>query len=280
MTNTEPPRNRWWLLAPAAALVLLGGLVYSVLSPAPAPEAQRDDVQLRSARIVGGTTTNTSAHPWAVYLTGRAGNQYCGGTLIAPTKVLTAAHCVANRPPADIKVVAGRTDTQSRTTGRVLPVNRIWTHPEFESVFNGDDLGVLTLGEAFEVPALPLAEHNDPRYRPGTKATVVGWGATREAGPTSRYLMQATVPVLPDTSCSRPYRTYDPAEMFCAGYDKGGIDACQGDSGGPLVAEGRLIGITSWGEGCAQQNKPGVYTKIGNYLELINAQLGQRRALR
>ncbi|MCK2242542.1 MULTISPECIES: trypsin-like serine protease [unclassified Crossiella] len=280
MTNTEPPRNRWWLLAPAAALVLLGGLVYSALSPAAEPSAQAGDVRPLSARIVGGTTTASENHPWAVYLVGRAGNQYCGGTLVTPTKVLTAAHCVVNRAPADVRVVAGRTDTQSRTTGEVLAVNRIWTHEKFESVFNGDDVGVLTLAAPVSYPTLPLAEFGDPRYRPGTKATVVGWGATREAGPTSRYLVQAQVPVLPDAKCQTPYRTYTPAKMFCAGYEEGGIDACQGDSGGPLVAEGRLIGITSWGEGCAQKGKPGVYTKIGNYLDKINAQLGQRRATR
>ncbi|MBP2477125.1 secreted trypsin-like serine protease [Crossiella equi] len=271
-------RGRWWLLVPAAVLVLVGGLTYTALRPAAEPVAEQGDVSLRSARIVGGTTAASESHPWAVYLVGRAGNQYCGGTLVTPVKVLTAAHCVNNRTPAEIRVVAGRTDTQNRAQGSVLAVNAVWWHPRFKDVFNGDDVGVLTLAEPVRYATIPLVQPGEPGYAVGTKATVVGWGATREAGPTSRYLMEATVPVLPDGSCARPYRTYDPAKMFCAGYEEGGIDACQGDSGGPLVAGGRLIGITSWGEGCAQKGKPGVYTKVVNYLAEIRAQLGGTRS--
>jgi secreted trypsin-like serine protease len=85
--------------------------------------------------------------------------------------------------------------------------------------------------------------------------------------------MGATVPVMDDGHCENAYPQFDPDEMTCAGYPEGGVDTCQGDSGGPYVAGGKLIGITSWGEGCAREGRPGVYSEVKRYAEDIEAQL-------
>jgi secreted trypsin-like serine protease len=102
---------------------------------------------------------------------------------------------------------------------------------------------------------------------------ILGWGRTAADGQPSRYLMQATVSVTSDEDCTKAYSSYKPDAMVCAGVPQGGVDSCQGDSGGPLIVNGRLAGITSWGEGCAAAGKPGVYTRLASYLDVVQDQV-------
>jgi secreted trypsin-like serine protease len=102
---------------------------------------------------------------------------------------------------------------------------------------------------------------------------VLGWGRVAEGGPPSRYLMAATVPVVADADCATAYTRFSADSMVCAGYPQGGVDTCQGDSGGPMIAAGLLVGIASWGDGCARPGKPGVYTRVARYADLIAQQL-------
>lgn len=219
-------------------------------------------------RIVGGERASIEANPWAVHLTDVRGNQFCGGTLVAPAKVLTAAHCALGRSPRDLRVVAGREDKQDRRSGvSVAPVS-IWIHKQYISADKGEDVAVLTLPQALPYEPLPFAEEGDAAlYEPGTRVRVLGWGRTAESGSTSRYLLQATVPVQPDGYCVDAYPQFESADMFCAGYEGGRVDTCQGDSGGPVVVGGKLIGVTSWGEGCARRGKPGVYVRLSRYAQ-------------
>jgi trypsin len=213
--------------------------------------------------VVGGERASITAHPWAVYLTTAGGAPYCGGTLVAPDTVLTAAHCTSGLDATSVRVVAGREDQQS-DDGTVAGVRSAWVHPEFAGVTSGNDVSLLTLDRELPYPALPPATPDDGAlYVPGVLATALGWGATSEGGAGSRYLMRATVPLIPDEQCRQSYPEYDPTTMLCAGYQQGGVDTCQGDSGGPLVAGGKLIGVTSWGEGCARPGRPGVYARVG-----------------
>ncbi|TQM83440.1 trypsin [Saccharothrix saharensis] len=224
-------------------------------------------------RVVGGERVSIDDHPWVVYVTDASGNQFCGGTLVSPTKVVTAAHCAAMRTPRNTRVVLGREDRQS-SAGVVARLTDIWVHPDYVSADQGSDVAVLTLRDAVGFTSLPLARATDEElYEPGTSGLVLGWGRTSEQGSSSRYLMGATVPVMDDGHCENAYPQFDPDEMTCAGYPEGGVDTCQGDSGGPYVAGGRLIGITSWGEGCAREGKPGVYSEVKRYAEDIEAQL-------
>ncbi|PSL58142.1 chymotrypsin [Saccharothrix carnea] len=224
-------------------------------------------------RVVGGDRVSIADHPWVVYLTDSSGHQFCGGTLVAPTKVVTAAHCAVSRTPRNTRVVAGREDRNS-AEGKVVRLDDIWVHPDYASADQGADVAVLTLRAPVEYAPLPLAGPSDAwLYEPGTNGLVLGWGRTSEQGAASRYLLGATVPVMEDGYCHDAYPQYDPDEMTCAGYPEGGVDTCQGDSGGPYVAGGKLIGITSWGEGCARAGKPGVYSEVKKYADVLQQQL-------
>ncbi|MBB5955605.1 secreted trypsin-like serine protease [Saccharothrix tamanrassetensis] len=223
-------------------------------------------------RVVGGSRVSITDYPWVVYLADSNGNQFCGGTLVAPTKVLTAAHCTTGLAPRISRVVVGREDKRNGKQGTAVPVAEVWTHPDFVSADRGSDVAVVTLKR--EAGATPLALADDEKlYEEGTKAFALGWGRTSEQAAASQYLMGVEVPVVSDESCAESYPSYKAEAMVCAGLPEGGRDTCQGDSGGPLVADGKLIGVTSWGEGCARKNKPGVYARVLAYREVIDAQL-------
>jgi len=224
-------------------------------------------------QIVGGDRVAIADHPWVVYLTDANGFQFCGGTLVAPTKVLTAAHCADGKRPSAVRVVVGREDKQTKE-GVVSPVSGIWVHPDYAAADQGEDVAVLTLPQALSYRTLPLADGSDEvLYKAGRSALALGWGRTSEQGATSRYLLGATVPFVSDATCETAYPQLVPTEMVCAGFPEGGKDTCQGDSGGPLVAGGKLVGVTSWGEGCARKGKPGVYVRVATYWDLLTEQI-------
>lgn len=254
----------------AGALVAAALLATQAATPA-AGQAAAGGVE---PRVVGGERASITEYPWTVYLTSASGFQFCGGSLVAANKVLTAAHCTTGSDPASVKVVAGREDKQAQD-GVVAGVTKIWVHPDYTGVDSGEDVSVLTLDQELTYATLPLASpENTALYGAGTEATVLGWGATSEGGPASQFLLKATVPVTSDEYCTGAYTQYDPTSMVCAGYEEGNIDTCQGDSGGPMVAGGKLIGITSWGEGCARPGKPGVYVRVAAYHDVIVEQIG------
>lgn len=239
----------------------------------PGDEAGSGLVVDAGVRVVGGARTTTEENPWAVFLTDPGGFQFCGGTLVAPTKVLTAAHCMASTTAEQTRVVAGRDDKQS-TAGETSTVRSVWVSPEFEGVGQGTDLAVLTLATPSTRTPLPLAGPADDKlYQDGRAAQILGWGTTAESGAPSRYLLTATVPMRGDDYCRSGDRTFDARRLTCAGFDQGGVDSCQGDSGGPLVAAGKLIGVTSFGDGCARAGKPGYYVRIANASPGLAAQL-------
>ncbi|MGJ7906189.1 S1 family peptidase [Actinopolyspora sp. H202] len=236
------------------------------------PMAERGDVR---GRIVGGTATAPEAAPWAVALTDSAGTHFCGGALVSAREVVTAAHCTldpatgAARRITDIRVVLDRRDLRTRE-GEVIAVEEVWRHSRYEHFTRGYDVAVLTLRSRAPAPPLKLvAAEERERYRPGTTGTVYGWGRTAESEPTSPVLRSVRVPVMSNSRCSRAYPGFDPGAMFCAGYPDGGKDACGGDSGGPFVVDGRLVGLVSYGSGCARPGFPGVYTRLSSYATKI-----------
>jgi trypsin len=227
-----------------------------------------------SGRIVGGRPASIGEHPWMVALTMLNGFQFCGGALVAPNKVLTAAHCAKGLTPSAVRVVAGRTDLR-KATGVTAQVTAIWVHPGFVSPNQGEDVSLLTLDHQLDYATLALPGPQDSKlYAPGTPATVLGWGHTTPSGKPSPLLLSAVVPVISDVECAHYYESYRPSAMVCAGLTQGGVDACQGDSGGPLVAGDKLIGVVSWGDGCARPDNPGVYTRVISYHDLVDQQIG------
>ncbi|MER6694349.1 S1 family peptidase [Streptomyces minutiscleroticus] len=245
-------------VAAAATTALLGA---GTASAAPQP-------------IVGGTTTTTSAYPYVMQITDASQNQFCGGTLVSPTKVVTAAHCMVGETTSSVRVVGGRTYLNG-TNGTVARVSRIWIHPSYTDATNGDDIAVLTLSTSMPYSTIGYVSSSDTGlYAAGTTARVLGWGTTRENGSSSNQLRTATVPTVSDASCTSSYgSSYVKSDMICAGYTSGGTDTCQGDSGGPLIIAGKLAGITSWGDGCARAGYPGVYTRLTSFSSLVTTQL-------
>ncbi|WP_112273405.1 S1 family peptidase [Lentzea terrae] len=258
------------LLGAALAAATLSMACVSVAEAAPTPTPDGEF----GTQIVGGTRASTSTYPWVVYLATSSGSQYCGGTLVAPNKVVTAAHCTVGDSPSAVRVVAGR-DDKSSTAGTVARVTKIWIHPSYTDVTRGYDVSVLTLDRNLSQTPLKFATSADSAlYAAGTSSTILGWGTTSSGGSASRYLLKATVPLTSSSTCSSAYAgDFNATHMVCAGYTQGGTDTCQGDSGGPLVAGGKLIGITSWGEGCAAAGYPGVYARVSTYATQIQAQI-------
>ncbi|GAA3578044.1 serine protease [Amycolatopsis ultiminotia] len=227
-------------------------------------------------RIVGGGEASLSDHPYAVYLTDQSGSQFCGAVIVSSSAVATAAHCAKAVSQSDVRVVAGRQDKRG-SDGVVLPVSRVWTAPGFSDPTKGDDVAVLTVRGRLPYRAAKLAGSGDRSlYAEGEQATVLGWGRLAEGGDRSDVLRSAQVPLVSDATCQSAYDSYDPSSMVCAGYPQGGTDACQGDSGGPLMAGDTLIGIVSFGDGCAKAGKPGVYTRVAAFSDDIEAQSQSR----
>ncbi|MFD5794776.1 S1 family peptidase, partial [Streptomyces diastatochromogenes] len=200
--------------------------------------------------IVGGTTTTTTAYPFMMQITDASGSQFCGGTLVAAKKVVTAAHCMVGESTSSVRVVGGRTYLNG-TNGTVSRVSKIWINPDYTDATNGDDVAVLTLSTSMPyTPASYVSSSQTGVYAAGTTARILGWGTTSENGSSSNQLRTATVPIVADSSCKSSYGSdFVQTDMVCAGYTSGGVDTCQGDSGGPLLIGGVLAGITSWGEG-------------------------------
>ena len=229
--------------------------------------------------IVGGTLASVTEAPWAIALnntqSASSSGRYCGAALVSPTKIVTAAHCM-DEPVSTYYAVQGRADLADDSVGRESEISKVWIHPGYNRNDNRYDVAVLTLARPFVgVPVLPL-ETRPRADRAGAVPTVYGWGDTQETGP-EETLQKAAVPDLGDQTClaNKSYASngYAAATNICAGYLAGGIDACQGDSGGPLVLNGRLLGVVSWGQGCAQPGKPGVYTEIAGAAKALLQQV-------
>jgi secreted trypsin-like serine protease len=284
---------------------LLPCLVLALLIPTAAAQAR--SVQ---PRIVGGSGTPIEAYPWqaaVVVSPAKASGdayvrQFCGGSLITPSIVLAAAHCLYDDDPDceatggpevctpadpggdgtkrvdpdDIDVVLGAARLSTAAPEDEHSVQDVSYQPSFNPETFQNDIGYLVLSAPVEltpaVQTIDLAGDDEAAvWAPDTPVEISGWGSTFDGGPTVDDLRAATVPIVADSSCASALvygDGFDPATMVCAGYlGDGGVDTCSGDSGGPLEAplEGggyRLVGITSWGFGCAEPAAPGVYTRI------------------
>ncbi|WP_115944479.1 serine protease [Amycolatopsis thermalba] len=251
----------------------------AVIAAAAFPAAVAAAVPSTGARpnIVGGTEASTSSYPYAVYLTDKSGNQFCGGVIVSSTAVATAAHCAGAVKRADLRVVAGRTDKRTNE-GKTVSVREVWMPDSFSDPGKGNDVAVLKLSQSLPYQPVNLPG-DDSLYAEGTRATVLGWGRTSDGGARSDVLRKAEVPVISDSGCRASYSNYDSRSMVCAGYPEGKVDACQGDSGGPLVVGNTLIGLVSWGDGCAQPGKPGVYTRVITYVNEIRSEAESSRVV-
>ncbi|MGH1407493.1 MAG: serine protease [Rhodomicrobiaceae bacterium] len=223
-------------------------------------------------RIVGGETTEIEKHPWQVAL--NIDGSLCGGSIIGPKWVLTAAHCIpGNAHPKDVKYKAGATHLRSGDSWK--NIEKIIVHKGYNPQTYENDIALIKLRRPPVGKIIPLAKKN-LKIEIGQDLEVTGWGATGEGGDISDKLKRADVPFVSNQTCNAK-EIYDGIigpGMMCAGRKSGGVDACQGDSGGPLVlkddnGDAVLVGVVSWGEGCARKLKYGVYTSVSIYRDWI-----------
>jgi trypsin len=227
-----------------------------------------------SSAVVGGGNASPGEYPSVAEVT--FGPFLCTGTLITPDWVLSAGHCgsvtgaavasPASWPPQLINVRIGGTtqsDGEERTASSVV------VHPNYLATM-GYDISLIRLSQSSTMAPTQVAGAGERSiWTAGTLETIVGWGTTEEGGDLPDNLQEARVPITTDQYCSGAYSDFDPATMVCAGFPQGGVDTCQGDSGGPMFGRTsagalRVVGATSWGEGCARPGKPGVYARVAD----------------
>ena len=285
----------------------LAAMAIALATGAPAASAGGPGAQ---TNIVGGAPAAISEVPWQVAVADSQAaqpgtqngfqRQFCGGTLVAPTVVITAAHCVYNFndcgskgfdvPAGDFAAFTGRTNLASNE-GQDITAAELYYFvdgggvPELEAqsepgqgteLFGCESLtwdvailelaGPSTTGEPIKIAGADEAV----TWEAGRAAVISGWGDRQEgAGDYPNELHAADIEMVSDADCATAYDfEFEQPTMVCAGiFPAGGVDTCQGDSGGPLVVplEGgdfRLVGDTSWGLGCARPNRPGVYGRL------------------
>ncbi|KAM3867626.1 granzyme A-like [Diretmus argenteus] len=220
------------------------------------------------AEVIGGKAVEPHSLPHMALLVNSKGHNVCGGTLIDPGWVLTAAHC------ADIKEVLLGLHSIKNMEKKSTQKRKVkgFPHPCFDRDEVINDLMLLKLDKKVKqtetVKYLPVP--STLKYpSAGTSCQVAGWGRTGNTSKMSDVLMGANVTVIDRGICNSPeYYNLSPfitQSMVCAGsVDKNRADTCQGDSGGPLLCKGVLVGVTSYGEKCGLKNKPGVYAFLSN----------------
>lgn len=295
MTSSGFTKKRHWLqtlLVPLAASALVSCNGPSSTPPttpppvgqcdaartgiAPRSLAETEDLRRVMPRIVGGVEAPIDAWPWAAAIVSVRPDgslfQYCGGSLIGPDWVLTAAHC---RVRTNDRVVLGRHDLTTGA-GEVRSISFVLSHSAYNPATNDNDIALVKLANASRQDSVGLIDAGDAAAQPGDDATIIGWGALAQAGPTSDTLQQVVVPVRSNAECKQAYGAGAITDrMICAGFDAGQRDSCQGDSGGAMMVQATSqapwlqAGVVSWGEGCAQPGKFGVYTRVSKFLNWI-----------
>lgn len=234
-----------------------------------------------TTRIVGGEEVTPHSKPYQASIQGTDGSHFCGGSIIADDLILTAAHCMegvdGNAPNIQVRVGA---HSLTDGSGEVIQVATTYTNQEYPNL--SKDVAVLKLATAItdkNASAIKLADQSffDANIKSGSPLVVSGWGTLSSGGNMPDKLMAVTVPLVDNDICnsSEAYGGQIQNTEICAGFKEGGKDSCQGDSGGPLVftyqKEFYQVGVVSWGDGCADANKYGVYGNVAALKDWIDS---------
>ncbi|XP_038657382.1 transmembrane protease serine 2-like isoform X1 [Scyliorhinus canicula] len=237
-----------------------------------------------SRRIIGGAAAIKGEFPWQVSLHFEH-RHLCGGSIIAPYWVITAAHCGERHPyPSLWRVYGGILRQTERRTVKAHAVEKFIRHEKFNKRNKDYDVALMKLKSPFKFSEIirPVCLPNYGQgFQTADECWISGWGDLVEGGTPSQNLQRTSLPLITYRDCRTAYYEFLTSRMLCAGFEEGGVDACQGDSGGPLVTTQEslwwLVGITSWGFGCARPGKPGVYSRVVKLLDWIYLQLKVHR---
>ncbi|BFZ02559.1 hypothetical protein BsWGS_05598 [Bradybaena similaris] len=274
--------DRLFTLITFGVLIQLGDGVSPLVLPCADPTFRcgRPNQNQFGSRVVGGQEAQLGAWPWMVALV-ELGYVACGGAIINPRLILTAAHCFYgnSNDPSRWQAIAGkhyllRLEPQQKS----VKIEKIILHGDYNNITLDNDIALLVLAELliFSTYIQPICIPDTMQGLPaGYSCLLAGWGKTEGTGDSS-VLNQVMLPIISDDSCSSPdwyWTHFIPQQSFCAGYEAGGRDACQGDSGGPLICKRNdtwfIQGISSWGSGCAEYKWPGIYTNISMHINWI-----------
>src|SRR5215210_7440787 len=228
-----------------------------------------------SSAVVGGGNASPGEYPAVAEIT--FGPFLCTGTLVTPNWVLSAGHCssvtgaaVASPASWPAPLINVRVGGVTQSDGERRGVSRVVMHPDY-LLTSGYDISLLQLSSNSTMAPTQVAGAGERSlWTAGTMETIVGWGVTSEGGgDPPDNLQEAQVPITTDAYCGGAYSDFDPKTMVCAGFPQGGVDTCQGDSGGPMFGRSvggtlRVVGTTSFGEGCARPGRPGVYGRVAD----------------
>ena len=233
-------------------------------------------------QIVGGMPALKGELPFQISLQDSTGSAICGGSLIKKDWVLTAAHCVDDWAKKN-KVVVGLLDQSDRTGTETFTAKKVISHPQYSETTTDYDFALIQLnGESTFAPialndteiAIPSLDSQDK-----IKVWAAGWGSMGNMFRFPKILQKVDLDLVSTADCNSAasYGGKITDRMICAGYKAGGKDSCQLDSGGPLYmtetgGSFKLVGVVSWGEGCAQPDKFGVYSKVNAVIDWISKQ--------
>ncbi len=238
-----------------------------------------DEFDTAEGRIVGGVDSDISAVPWQVAVMDASYYQYCGGSILSASWILTAAHCEV---AVGDKIGAGHSKlTTMRSAGQIRTVAQAITFPGYVTSERGKDVMLLRLNAPLDLSgpnakAIPVATESDAAsFAPGAVATVSGWGTLTSDGASPNQLQRVDVDISTAAQVRAAYGTLTADQLGAA---RAGKDSCQGDSGGPLTVRiggvAKLVGVVSWGEGCALPNTPGMYSRVASFATWIGQNVG------
>ncbi|KAK3103830.1 hypothetical protein FSP39_022242, partial [Pinctada imbricata] len=247
----------------------------------------------RSIRIVGGRESKPNSWPWQVEIVTKQKKHLCGGTLIAPRWVITAAHCLMKRVLKGAKMLVRLGEHNKKVsegTENDIAIKKFHLHEKFDYSAVRNDIALIELKKPIGVTNITgyaCLPSRKQRRRKNILCSTIGWGRTNITNRRgSKVLREVEIPIVKRKKCKKAFNFKITKFQICAGYRHGGKDACVGDSGGPLMCpelnsstqttKWYITGVTSYGEGCGQKNKFGIYVNVARYISWIKSKISKK----